>query len=172
MCVNLLLLTSLICCVLVCSHQQLEAHLPCTPAGSRRLQVYVWWETGDRVVSAQLLLPLWEHCLHHGLQGRQQTRAQAVSSRSRLWTCDTSSNNHPLLPLMIKRKFSLSSTLWTSHPSNIIQQKITCRKSYKTSWILFFALLSVQLKSTCWVSHQIHAVLPSFFVNSQHVLGS
>lgn len=62
----------------VCPHQQLKTHLPRTPAGTRRLQVHVRREAGDRVVSTQLLLPLWKHCVHYGLQGRQPTGAQTV----------------------------------------------------------------------------------------------
>lgn len=88
-----------VCFVLVRAHQQLEAHLPCTSAGSWRLQVHVWWKAGDCVVSTELLLPLWKHCIHHGLQGCQQTRTQAVPCCSWLWARHTTSNNHPILPL-------------------------------------------------------------------------
>lgn len=88
------------CVLLVCSHQQLEAHLPRASAGAWRLQVYVWREAGDCVVGTQLLLPVWKHCIHHGLQGCQQTRAQTFSCCSRLWACHTAQDNHPLLSLI------------------------------------------------------------------------
>lgn len=88
--------------VSVCAHQQPEANLPRSPAGPWRLQVYVWWEAGDCMVSAKLLLSLREHRLHYGLQRRQQTRTKAVPRCTRLWACHTSKNNHTILPLMTR----------------------------------------------------------------------
>uniref|UniRef100_A0A8B9QW26 Serine/threonine-protein phosphatase n=1 Tax=Anas platyrhynchos TaxID=8839 RepID=A0A8B9QW26_ANAPL len=83
----------------VCSHQQPEADLQSAPAGSRRLQVHVRREAGDRVVRPQLLLPLREHRLHHGVQGRKHEGAQAVPRRARLGARHPAAHHHAVLPL-------------------------------------------------------------------------
>lgn len=136
-CMSLLFL-SILQKTAVCSHQQPEADLQGTSTCPWRLQVHVWWETGDRVVGAQLLLPLWKHRIHHGLQRRQQTRAQAVPRRPWLRACHTSPNNHPLLPIKT-RASSVSSP-----PSGDLNSQTYL---YATYFKIFMGVASLQVDS-------------------------
>ena len=80
--------------------EQPQADLPSPPAGTRRDQVHVWGEAGDGVVCSELLLSLWQHSLHSGLQGRRDQRGQAVQSRARLREGHPPESDHPLLHVM------------------------------------------------------------------------
>ena len=50
--------------------EQPEAYLSCTPAGSWGHQVHVWQPASNSVVSTQLLLQMWQHCIYTGVQER------------------------------------------------------------------------------------------------------
>jgi hypothetical protein len=72
-----------------------------------RLQVHVWWKTGDCLVSSKLLLPMWKHSSCFIIQRLWHTWGQIIPCCSRARESYSSTHNYTIFPIEQLYRFLL-----------------------------------------------------------------